>query len=375
MGGSLHTLYPHPPPETDRLCEDLASAWYYFGMRTHSLVDLTILGGGPTGLFAQFYAGMRGATAQIVDALPELGGQLTALYPEKLIFDVAGYPRILAKDLVKALAAQAAQFHPETGVPAHLQQRVIALDEEDGHFVLVTETDRFPTRSVVIAAGIGAFSPRKLPQACAEPWYGRGVYPVVTDPEVFRGRDVLIIGGGDSAFDWCAQLRDRAKSVTLVHRSDRFRAHDATVAEVRAAAALGDGRVSIHTFHELDAIHGDQFITGVTLKDIKSKTTRDIPCDVILPMLGYVSDLGTLLQWGLNIAKDEIQTTTTMETGRPGIYAAGDITTYPGKLKLIAVGFAEAAIAVNQAVHWVYPDKKVNPGHSSNLAIFGQKDD
>ncbi|MCA0375078.1 MAG: NAD(P)/FAD-dependent oxidoreductase [Gemmatimonadetes bacterium] len=344
-------------------------------MRTHPLVDITILGGGPTGLFAQFYAGMRGASAQIVDALPELGGQLTALYPEKLIFDVAGFPQVLAKDLVKSLAAQAAQFHPQTGLPAHLQQRVIALEESEGHFVLVTATDRFPTRSVVIAAGIGAFAPRKLPQAFAEPWYGRGIHPVVTDPEEFRGRNVLIIGGGDSAFDWCAQLRDRAQSVTLVHRSDRFRAHAATVAEVQAAAARGDGRVSIHTFHELDAIHGDTAITGVTLKDIKAKTTRDIACDVILPMLGYVSDLGTLLEWGLTIAKDEIQVTTTMETGRPGIYAAGDITTYPGKLKLIAVGFAEAAIAVNQAVHWVYPDKKVNPGHSSNLAIFGQKDD
>ena len=151
--------------------------------------------------------------------------------------------------------------------------------------------------------------------------------------------------------------------------------HAATVAEVEAAAARDDGRVRILTFHELEAIHGADAITGVVLKDIKGKTTRELPCDVILPMLGYVSDLGALLEWGLDIEKDEIRVNSQMETGTPGIYAAGDITTYPGKLKLITAGFSEAATAVNQAVHFIYPDKKVAPGHSSNLAIFGQKDD
>ena len=337
---------------------------------THEIVDITIIGGGPTGLFAQFYAGMRGATSQIVDALPELGGQLKALYPEKFIFDVGGFPKILAKDLVNQLAAQAAQF----GAKAHLGERVIALDQEDGQFVLSTERHRFPTRSVVIAGGIGAFSPRRLPQACAEPWYGRGVHEIVTDPEAFRDRRIVIIGGGDSAFDWAHQLLDRAKSVTLVHRSDRFRAHAATVSEVQAAAA--SGRAQLLTFHELaDITATDDRLSGVVLNDIKAKTTRAVDADAILPMLGFVSDLGALTEWGLTIVNDEITVTSTMETGRPGIYAAGDITTYPGKLKLIATGFAEAAIAVNQAVHWIYPDKKVNPGHSSNLAIFGQKDD
>jgi thioredoxin reductase (NADPH) len=228
---------------------------------------------------------------------------------------------------------------------------------------------------VVIAAGIGAFRPRRLPQAAAEPWYGRGVYDLVSDPAQFANKHVVIIGGGDSAFDWAAQLRDRATSVTLVHRSDRFRAHAATVTEVQNAAAAGDGRVSIHTFHELDSITGDDRIESIRLKDVKLKTTRDIPCDVVLPMLGYVSDLGALTEWGLQIEKDEIVVSSTMETGRAGVYAAGDITTYPGKLKLIAAGFSEAAIAVNQAVHWIYPEKKVAPGHSSNMAVFGQKDD
>src|SRR5687767_8503149 len=337
---------------------------------THPIVDITIIGGGPTGIFASFYAGMRGATAQIVDALPQLGGQLTALYPEKFIFDVGGFAKILAKDLVKELVEQASQFN----LTPHLNQNVIALEQEADHLVLVTETDRFPTRSIVIAAGIGAFSPRRLPQACAEPWYGRGVHAIVTDPEEFRGRDIVIIGGGDSAFDWAHQLLDRAKSVTLVHRSDRFRAHAATVTEVQTAAA--EGRAQVFTFHELaDITSSDDRLSGVVLKDIKAKTTRSIEADAILPMLGFVSDLGALTEWGLTIVNDEITVTSMMETGRPGIYAAGDITTYPGKLKLIATGFGEAAIAVNQAFHWIYPEKKVNPGHSSNMAIFGQKDD
>jgi thioredoxin reductase (NADPH) len=287
---------------------------------------------------------------------------------------VAGYPKVLAKELVRSLTEQAAQFHPG-GVPAYLGQRVTGLHEEDGAFVLESETDRFPTRSVVIAAGIGAFRPRRLPQTFAEAWYGRGVQELVTTPDSYRGQHVVIIGGGDSAFDWSAQLRERAASVTLVHRSDRFRAHAATVTEVQQAAALGDGRMTIHTFHELEAIHGETRLEGVRLKDVKAKTSRDVRADVVLPMLGYVSDLGALREWGLNVQKDEIVVTTAMETGRAGVYAAGDITTYDGKLKLIASGFSEAAIAVNQAVHWIYPEKKVAPGHSSNLAIFGQKDD
>src|SRR5213075_739685 len=161
----------------------------------HEPHDITIIGGGPTGLFALFYAGMRQVTAQIVDALPEAGGQLSALYPEKFIFDVAGFPQILAKDLVRALVEQTKRF----SAPMHFGQRVTGLEKDGAHFVLVTETDRFPTRSLVVAAGIGAFSPRRLPQACAEPWYGRGIYDVVTDPELFRGRRVVIIGGGDTA--------------------------------------------------------------------------------------------------------------------------------------------------------------------------------
>jgi len=336
----------------------------------HDLVDVSILGGGPTGLFALFYAGMRGVSAQIIDALPQLGGQLTALYPEKYIFDVGGFPKVLAKDFVSMLAQQALQF----GASTHLNERITALEEKEGHFELVSETGRFPTRSIVIAAGIGAFSPRRLPQAAAQPWYGHGIFDVVTDPALFAGKHVVIIGGGDSAFDWAHQLLGRAASVTLMHRSDRFRAHAATVAEVQRAAAAG--RASVFTFCELHDVRGDNGeLSGIVIRETKTKATRELACDAVLPMLGYVSDLGAIAEWGLTLVNEEIVVNSQMETGRAGLYAAGDIATYPGKLKLIATGFGEAATAVNQAVHWVHPEKKVNPGHSSNMALFGQTDD
>jgi thioredoxin reductase (NADPH) len=336
----------------------------------HERTDITIIGGGPTGLFAMFYAGMRGITSRIVDALPEAGGQLTALYPEKYIFDVAGFSKILAKDLVKGLVEQAGQW----GHRSFYGEQVISLEEDGEGFTLVTSENRFPSRALVLAAGIGAFSPRRLPQSATHPWYGRGIHDRVMDPEEFRGKKVLIVGGGDSAFDWAHHLVDRAASVTLIHRSDRFRAHDATVAAVSTAAAAG--RCTVLTFHELFDVHGNgEALRGATIRDTKSKATRDLELDAILPMLGFVSDLGPMRDWGLTLEKDEILVNSQMETGRPGIWAAGDVTTYPGKLKLIATGFAEAATAVNQAVHWIYPEKKVAPGHSSNMALFGQKDD
>src|SRR5688572_25988384 len=246
----------------------------------HAIRDITIIGAGPTGLFGLFYAGMRQVSAQIVDALPEVGGQLAALYPEKFIFDVAGFSQILAKDLVRALVEQNKRF----GGTVHLAQRVTGLEKDGDHFILVTETDRFPTRSLVIAAGIGAFSPRRLPQACAEPWYGRGIYDVVTDPERFRGKRVVIIGGGDTAFDWGVQLLPRAAHVTIVHRTDRFRAHDATVNEYKAAVAAG--RAELLTFHELNDVlcrSGDERFTHLMLRNVKTKTTHEVEANVVLP--------------------------------------------------------------------------------------------
>jgi thioredoxin reductase (NADPH) len=187
---------------------------------------------------------------------------------------------------------------------------------------------------------------------------------------------VVIVGGGDSAFDWATQLSGVAKHVALVHRSDRFRAHGATVAQFHAD--VNAGRASLHTFHELNDVlcrrEGERF-SHIVLRDVKAKTTTEIEADVVLPMLGFVSDMGPIAEWGMTLEKDEIVVNQTMETGLEGVWAAGDVTTYPGKLKLIACGFGEAATAVNQAVHWIYPEKKVAPGHSSNMALFGQKDD
>ena len=337
--------------------------------------DITVIGGGPTGLFAAFYAGMRGASCRIIDALPALGGQLMALYPEKYIFDVAGFPKVLAKDLVRDMSAQALQF----GASVHLAETVTGLTRvEDpdgglGHFVLETDAERYPTRTIVIAAGIGAFEPRKLPIEGVERWEGRGLFDKIIEPKMFAGQRVVIVGGGDSAFDWTLNLMGIAKSITLVHRRDQFRAHAATVSQVMEHAHRGACR--IHTFTEISAIHGADRVERVTLTHAKTKETHDHQADAVIPLLGFHSDLGAIRAWGLDTEKADIKVDQVMSTNVAGIYAAGDITTYPGKLKLIAVGCGEACIAVNNAVHRINPKLKVNPGHSSNLAIFGQSED
>jgi len=339
----------------------------------HELTDIVIIGGGPTGLFAAFYAGMRGASARIIDALPALGGQLMALYPEKYIFDVAGFPKVLAKDLVTGMAEQALQFN----TPVHLNQIVTGLrrveDNGRSHFVLETDEHSFPARTVVICAGIGAFEPRKLGIAGEERFEERGLYYKVLDPAMFAGRRVLIVGGGDSAFDWAVNLQGVARSVMLIHRRDGFRAHQATINQVHELTACG--KCELRTFWEVRALHGAERLEAVTLFQNKTKEEETREIDAVIPLLGFHSDLGAIKEWGLETEKADIKVDQVMATNVPGIYAAGDVTSYPGKLKLIATGAAEACIAVNNAVHYINPKAKVNPGHSSNMAIFGQKDD
>src|SRR6059036_1522437 len=335
--------------------------------------DITIIGAGPTGLFAAFYAGMRGASHRLIDNLDQVGGQLTALYPEKYIFDVAGFPKILAKDLVKGMAEQGLQWK----APVHLGQKVIGLrkEQENGKptFTVVTDADEFVGRTLLIAGGIGAFTPRKLPLKDADQWLGKGLYDRVLNPKEFSGKRVLIVGGGDSAFDWAVNLQGVARSILMIHRRDGFRAHQATVDQVQALAAAG--KMQLRTFWELKAIDGDAHIERVTIFNNKTKEEETVPMDCVIPQLGFVSSLGAIAEWGLEIEKGDIQVTQTMESNIPGIYAAGDITTYPGKLKLIATGFSEACIAVNQIAHFLNPAAKVMPGHSSNMALFGQKED
>jgi thioredoxin reductase (NADPH) len=337
-----------------------------------AMTDITIIGGGPTGLFAAFYAGMRGASARIVDALPALGGQLMALYPEKRIYDVAGFPKVVARDLVRDMTAQALQF----GAQVRLNEIVTGLTHVDdpeggiGHFLLETDVDTYPSRTVLIAAGIGAFEPRKLPLAGVEQWEGKGLFDRVLEPGAFAGQRVVIVGGGDSALDWTMNLAGVARSVTLVHRRDEFRGHAATLKQVMDHATRGT--CTICTSSEVHAIHGTDRIERVTLINRSTKETRDIDVDALIPQLGFHSDLGPIREWGLDTDKADIRVDQVMSTNVPGIYAAGDITSYPGKLKLIAVGAGEACIAVNNAVHYINPKAKVNPGHSSNLAIFGE---
>ena len=340
---------------------------------TSDLKDITIIGAGPTGMVAGFYAGMRGASFRIIDTLDQLGGQLAALYPEKYIFDVAGFPKVLAKDLVRGMAEQLGQWKPDI----HLGQKVVGLKRGNGDgeapLTVVTDAGEYPSRKLIIAGGIGAFTPRKLPLKDADQWFGKGLHDRVLDPQVFKGKRLLIVGGGDSAFDWAVNLQGIARSILMIHRRDGFRAHQATVDQVHAFCAAG--KMELRTFWELKNIQGHDHIESVTIFNSKDKQEETIPMDCVLPQLGFVSSLGAIAEWGLDIEKHDIRVSQTMETNQPGIYAAGDITTYPGKLKLIATGVAEACVAVNHAVHAINPTARFEPGHSSNMAVFGQKDD
>jgi thioredoxin reductase (NADPH) len=332
----------------------------------HDIRDITIIGAGPVGLFGAFYAGMRGASCRIIDALPELGGQVTALYPEKYIFDVGGIPKALGKDFIRGCVQQALQFHPDV----QLAQEVVGLSRQsdaEGRplFLLRTPKAEYATRAIVVAAGIGAFSPRRLPIAEYDEWLGRGIYDKVVEPGLFRGQRVLLVGGGDSAFDWAVNLQGIARSILMIHRRDGFRAHQATVDQVQRLCA--EGRMELRTFWEVQAVHGTERLEAATIVHTKSKAEERVEVDAVIPLLGFVSNLGDIANWGLTLEKDEIVVNQLMETNVPGIYAAGDIVTYPGKLKLIATGYGEVCTAVNYAVHHVYPGKKLFPGHSSNM--------
>jgi thioredoxin reductase (NADPH) len=328
--------------------------------------DITIIGGGPTGLFAAFYAGMRGASCRIIDSLPELGGQLAALYPEKYIFDVGGFPKVLAKDLVKNLVQQAMQFTPEVV----LDEQVRELEEMEGHFVLRCAGSEYATRTIVIAGGKGAFEPMPLKCRGYEEFMHAGVEYAVKSPAAFRDKHVVVVGGGDTALDFVLMLKDVAASMTLVHRRDGWRAHEASVTQMEAAAE--SGHIDLKTFHEVREIHGGDRVERVTLFDNRTDEDLVLACDALLSCLGFKPDLGPIKSWGIEVEKNRILVDALMSTNRPGIFAAGDVVTYEGKLDLIATGFSEAAVAVNNAVHMVDPTARVNPGHSTSMKVFKQ---
>ncbi len=329
--------------------------------------DITIIGGGPTGLFAAFYAGMRGRSTRIIDSLHQLGGQLTALYPEKDVFDVGGLPRILAKDLARNMVEQGLQFGAEVVLDEQVQEVV----SEDGIFRLRGRAGEYFSRAIVLAGGKGTLEPMELDVPGCREFLHKGVEHAVRAPGACAGKKVVLVGGGDSALDWVLILMEHASSTTLVHRRDGWRAHQATVARLQAAVAAG--RIELRTFHEVRRIEGSDHVESVTIFDNRTGEETRLDCDALFTFLGFKPELGPIANWGLTIEKNRVKVGPLMETNIPGIYAAGDLVDYPGKMDLIATGFAEAAIAVNNAVHFVDPTARVNPGHSTASKAFKDK--
>jgi ferredoxin/flavodoxin---NADP+ reductase len=318
-------------------------------------VDVAIVGAGPTGLFAAYYAGFRGLSVAVIDALPEAGGQVTAMYPEKAIFDVAGFPMIKGRDLVANLVSQAAPYNPEYIMGARADELSYV---DDKPVLSLSGGDKLHCGAVIVTGGLGSFSPRPLPAADA--FGGAGLVYFVPRLAALEGHDVLIVGGGDSAFDWALALEPLAKSVTLVHRREKFRAHASTVARVQQLPV----RIVVNA--EVTKIHGDERISAADIT-VKGGGTETVPVDTVVAALGFTADLGPLAEWGLELDKRHILVDSTMATNRPRLFAAGDICEYPGKVRLIATGFGEAATAVNNAAIVIDPSAHLFPGHSSDV--------
>lgn len=321
-----------------------------------AVTDLLVIGAGPVGLYAAYYAGFRGLRVALVDSLPEAGGQVTAMYPEKLIFDVAGFPAVLGRELVAALVEQASRWAPRYLLGRQARALSERFDGEPGWRVTMADGAAVEAGAVLVTAGIGEFTPKPLP--AGGEWLGRGLMHFVTSPAHLAMKDVVIVGGGDSAFDWALTLCPIARSVTLVHRRDKFRAHAGTVEEVRASSVV------MRTGCEVVAIDGDDHVTQVQIRDSDGVIDK-LPAQAVVAALGFNADLGPIREWGLDLVKRDIAVDTTMQTSRERVYAAGDVATYPGKVKLIATGFGEAATAVNNIAVTLDPSAHLFPGHSS----------
>ncbi|NNU84360.1 NAD(P)/FAD-dependent oxidoreductase [Geobacillus sp. BMUD] len=324
-----------------------------------TMYDVTIIGGGPTGMFAAFYGGLRQMKVKIIESLPQLGGQLAALYPEKYIYDVAGFPKVRAQELVNQLKEQMGLFSPTVC----LNESVDALEkQEDGTFKLVTNKQIHYSKTVIITAGNGAFQPRRLEIESASRYEGKNLHYFINDLEQFSGKRVLVCGGGDSAVDWSLMLEPIAASVTIVHRRDKFRAHEHSVEQ------LMKSRVHVKTpFVPVELVGDEQAIRQVVLEHVKEGTKETIDVDAVIVNYGFISSLGPIKNWGLAIDKNAIKVNSRMETNIPGVYAAGDICTYDGKIKLIACGFGEAPIAISSAKTYIDPTARMQPAHSTSL--------
>jgi thioredoxin reductase (NADPH) len=317
--------------------------------------DLAVIGAGPTGLYAAYYAGFRGMTSAILDSLPEPGGQIAAMYPEKPIYDVAGFPAVKGRDLVAGLVDQAARFEP-TYV---LDERAKTLTRDDGTITIGTERGTtVRSRAVIISGGIGTFTPRPLP--AGDEWLGRGLAFFVPSLEAHADQDVVVVGGGDSACDWALSLEKIARTVTLVHRRAKFRAHAHTVEQLHASS------VEVITDAEVTSLFGSGRVDRAEITS-GDGTTAIRPANAVIAALGFTANLGPIREWGVEIVGNRyISVGTTMATNLPGVFAAGDITDYAGKVRLISVGFGEAALAVNNAAVQLNPDEQLFPGHSTD---------
>jgi len=333
---------------------------------TSDVYDLTILGAGPTGLFAAFYAGLRGMRTKIIEALPEPGGQLAVLYPEKYIFDVPGHPKILAKDLVRQLLEQCHLFEPTFVYNQRIDTLTRAIVEGQEVWRMGTATEAHYTRTVLICGGIGAFEPNRLDRIGVAEHEGNGVYYFVQNKRPFRDKRILVVGGGDTAIDWCLNLKDWAKEITLIHRRDGFRAHESSLTSMRVAG------IPMMTFWELKRVHGDGRVRGATIYDNRTGEEREIEVDVVLLSLGFKASLGAIEHWGLEAADARhLRVDGHMRTNLPGVFAAGDIASVEGSepLNLIVTGFGQAAIAANAAKQSLDPSSRLFPGHSSELRL------
>lgn len=333
-------------------------------MTDGKVYDIAIIGGGPTGLFGLFYACLRDMNALIIDSLPELGGQLSALYPEKDVYDMPGYPVIRARDLADQLIRQAT-MHKRQDIILGEKVEQLTRDEATGEIVLSTDKNTsYRTKTVVITTGAGAFRPNKLPLPELTPYEELFVHYFVKDKSIFKDKHVVVVGGGDSALDWVLNLHPIAREIVLVHRRDQFRAHEDSVTKVMAL-----DHVKKYLFYEVKefAVGGGGDLEQVVIESNKTGERLMLSADHLVANLGFVADIGPIKNWGLELKGNYIQVNSRMETNIPGVYAAGDITTFPGKLKLIATGVGEAAIAVNAAKHYIDPTQREQPVHSTTL--------
>ncbi|MFV8291390.1 NAD(P)/FAD-dependent oxidoreductase [Aerococcus viridans] len=323
--------------------------------------DLLIVGAGPVGLFTAFYAGMRNLSVRLVDSLPEIGGQPKALYPEKNIFDIPAYPKITGRELSQVLQAQLDRFSTTTDI--HLNEKVLNIQKNDQDFTIQTSKATYTAGAVIIAAGNGSFKPRKIAIDGLPDYEDRHISYHVSDFAKYTGKEVAVLGGGDSAFDASLALANYAKKIYLVHRRDRFRAHEYSVTLAEQTANIE----FVTPYVPKTLLGEDGFLTGLEVTKARSQESRILPVEHIFMTYGFVSSIDEIRNWGLEIENESIQVDHNMQTNIPGIYAVGDIANYPHKAKLIATGFGEAPHVINQAAHYLFPDRQVAPLHSTSM--------